>query len=757
MSTSWQPTACNICSLNCGLEVQVEDGHIVRTRGDKNHPVSKGYVCEKAQRMDTYQHARDRLSSPMRRKPDGTYEAVDWDTAIAEVAQRLMEVRDTHGGESILYYGGGGQGNHLPGVYAQATLGVLGVRYRSNALAQEKTGEAWVQARMFGCGMHSDIEHAEVTLLIGKNPWQSHGFPRARLVLREISADPARSLIVIDPRKSETAELADFHLALKPGTDAWCLAALAAIIVQEDLVARDWVEQHVTNAEPVIDALSRVPVAAFARVCEVDEDLLRRAARRIASAKSCATFEDLGMQMGIHSTLGSYLHRLIFVLGGHFGRKGTNFAFVPLRPLGTGGAAASPSKSSGERNWKRSPVTGFPVVMGLIPCNAITEEILTDHPHRFRAMFIETSNPVHSLADSGRMREAMRALDFSVVIDVAMTETARQADYVLPACSQFEKAEGSFFNFEPEDNAFQLRHPLFAPRAGTLEEGEIHSRLCEAMQALRAEDVAPLKKAAPQGLAAYGMAFMQAVGQKPGLMALAPVLIYRSLADTLPKGLSNAAALWGVCQMFATGFRDEARRAGFDGPMAGTALFEAILASRSGVVFSRSEEQQSWKMIRQPGARINLLIPEMVEAMQQLGLDGPPRDAGFPFILSAGERRTDTSNTNIRDTDWLRRGDLESRLRIHPGDASQLGLSDGGRVRIVSSRGAVETSVEVTEDARPGHVSLPNGQGLDVLQADGQVVRKGVALNELTHYLWRDPVVGTPWHKYVPVRLERVA
>ena len=113
------------------------------------------------------------------------------------------------------------------------------------------------------------------------------------------------------------------------------------------------------------------------------------------------------MQMGIHSTLGSYLHRLIFVLGGHFGRKGTNFAFVPLRPLGTGGAAASPSKSSGERNWKRSPVTGFPVVMGLIPCNAITEEILTDHPHRFRAMFIETSNPVHSLAEADLTRDLL--------------------------------------------------------------------------------------------------------------------------------------------------------------------------------------------------------------------------------------------------------------------------------------------------------------------------------------------------------------
>lgn len=755
MSEQWQPTACNICSINCGLEVQTEDGHIVRTRGDKNHPVSQGYLCEKAQRMDVYQHARDRLSSPMRRRADGSYEAVDWDTAIREVSAKLLAVRDTHGGESILYYGGGGQGNHLPGVYAQSTLATLGVRYRSNALAQEKTGEAWVQARMFGCGMHSDIEHAEVTLLIGKNPWQSHGFPRARLVLREIAKDPARSLIVIDPRRSETAALADFHLALRPGTDAWCLAALAAAIVQEGLVARDWVEAHVANADAAIDMLSRIPVSAFVRVCGLDEDLVRRAARRIASAESCATFEDLGMQMGVHSTLGSYLHRLIFVLAGHFGRKGTNFAFVPFRPLGSFSGGPAPAKSSGERNWRKSPVTGFPVVMGLIPCNAISEEILTDHPHRFRAMFVESANPVHSLADSGRMREAMRALDFSVVIDVAMTETARQADYVLPACSQFEKAEASFFNFEPTDNAFQLRQPLFAPRAGTLEEGEIHARLAETMGALSEADVAPLRTAATQGLDSFAMAFLRATAEKPSLMPIASALLYRALGPSLPKGLSNAAGLWGVAQIYVRSFPDAAARAGFEGPLGGNRLFEAILNSPSGVVFARGDEAQSWSLVRQPGQRINLAIPEMLEALSTLGLDGPPRDASYPFILSAGERRTDSSNTNIRDTDWMRRGELISHLRIHPGDASQLGIADGGGVRIVSARGAVETRVEITDDARPGHVSLPNGQGLDALQDDGRIRRKGVALNELTDYRWRDPVVGTPWHKYVPVRLER--
>jgi len=758
MTEQWKPTACMICSMNCGLEVQTDGPHITRIRADKAHPTTKGYLCEKAQRMDSYQQGLDRLSSPMRRKPDGSYEPVDWDTAIREVAARLADVRDEHGGESIFYYGGGGQGNHLPGLYAQSTLSTLGVRYRSNALAQEKTGEAWVQARMFGCGMHHDFEHAEVALFIGKNPWQSNGFPRARLVLREIAGDPGRAMIVIDPRRSETAAMADFHLAIRPGTDAWCLGALAAILVQERLYAHDWMAEHVSNAEPVLDLLGRIPIAQFAAVCDVDEALLRAAARRMASASSMASMEDLGMQMGVHSTLGSYLHRLIIGLTGSFGRKGTSYAFVPFRPLGSGGGGGSRSsstKDSGERNWRRSPVTGFPVVMGLIPCNAISEEILTDHPHRFRAMIIESSNPVHSLADSGRMREALRALDFSVVIDVAMTETAREADYVLPACSQFEKAEASFFNFEPEENAFHLRHPLFAPREGTLEEGDIHARLCEALGALDAADIAPLK-AASGNLDGFAMAFAQATMAKPELMRVAPVLLYRALADSLPAGLGNAAGIWGVAQLFVRGFPEEAARAGYDGPLAGNRLFEAILASPSGVVFSKSDPE-NWSLLRQPGNRINLHIPDMLEALMALDPDGPPTDSDYPMILSAGERRTETSNTSIRDTGWLRKGALESTLRICPDDAARLGFGEGDPVDVVTTRGRARTTIEIHDGCRPGHISLPNGHGLDVMQADGSVRRLGVAPNELTDYRWRDPVVGTPWHKYVPARLERCA
>ena len=209
----WHKTACILCECNCGIEVQLggEDGRrFARIRGDKEHPSSRGYTCNKPLRLDHYQNGRHRLTSPLRRRADGRFEEIDWETAIREVAGKLAAVRDAHGGESIFYYGGGGQGNHLPGGYAGATLRALGSVYRSSALAQEKTGEFWVNGRMLGAGVRGEFEHCEVALFVGKNPYQSHGFPRAREVLTAIAKDPARALVVIDPRRSETARTSFF-------------------------------------------------------------------------------------------------------------------------------------------------------------------------------------------------------------------------------------------------------------------------------------------------------------------------------------------------------------------------------------------------------------------------------------------------------------------------------------------------------------------------------------------------------------------
>lgn len=764
MSTAtadWKKTACILCSVNCGIEVQTggeNHRHIVKTRGDDAHPASQGYVCEKSQRLDFYQNGADRLTSPMRRRPDGTYEAIDWDTAIREIATKFAAIKARHGGGSILYYGGGGQGNHIGGMYADAFLKAVGNQYRSNALAQEKTGEFWVQGKMLGTGVHGDFEHCEVALFIGKNPWQSHGFQRARVVLRDIAKDPARCLIVIDPRKSETAEMAHIHLAIEPGTDAWCLAALVAILVQENLVAREWLAQHASGVDDVSALFGKVDVARYAEICGVPEEQLRTTARRIARAKSMSVLEDLGLQMNRHSTLGSWLQRLVWVLTGHYGREGTNNAPVPFFSLAKASKGETTRVKTRKREEKRSPVANAKIIIGLIPCNVIPEEILTDHPKRYRAMLVQSGNPVHSLADSRRMREAMRALELSVVVDVAMTETAREADYVLPSSSQFEKAEATFFNLEFPRNVFHLRTPLFEPLPGTLPEAEIYARLIEALGELGERDYAPFRRALKLGRTAFALRFFLEMARNPKVMKYVGVILYRTLGPTLPRGMESAAPLWGVAQLYLRSSPEAAKAAGFGGlpPFAGERLFRAMLEQRSGVVFAQSSFEESWKAVGLPGHRINVHIPELVNELAKLDEPPPVRDPEFPFVLSAGERRSDTSNTAVRDTGWHKRG-AYGTLRLNPADASGLGCADGDRVRVTTRRGSVDVVAEVTDTLQPGHVSLPNGQGLDYTSADGRVVRRGAAPNELTDANDRDFLAGTPWHKYVPARLERVA
>src|SRR3954471_19847889 len=283
----WQPTACVLCASNCGIEVQVADGSFIRVKGDKAHPGSKGYACEKAQRLAYYQ-GNPRIMAPLRRRADGGYDEVDWDTAIAEVAAGLARVRDEHGGASIFYYGGGGQGTHLGGAHSGALRSALGVRFSSNALAQEKTGEIWIDAHLFGHVTHTtpDFANAEVAVFVGKNPWMAHGFPHARPTLKKIAADPERALIVIDPRRSETAAMADIHLQVRPGADAFLLAAMLAVLVQEDLLDHGFLEERTERHEAVVDAVRDIDVDDYARRADVDPELGRPAARRIGTAAS---------------------------------------------------------------------------------------------------------------------------------------------------------------------------------------------------------------------------------------------------------------------------------------------------------------------------------------------------------------------------------------------------------------------------------------------------------------------------------------
>jgi anaerobic selenocysteine-containing dehydrogenase len=748
-NTDWKPTACILCECNCGIEVQLggEDGRrLLRFRGDDNHPASKGYACEKPGRLDFYQNGEHRLTRPLRRRPDGTFEEIDWDTAIAEVAARLAAVRDTHGGKSILYYGGGGQGNHLAGAYGRATKAVLGMRYQSSALAQEKTGEFWVAGKMLGGFTRSDFENCEVALFLGKNPWFSHGIPHARVTLKKIAADPGRCLMVIDPRRSETAEMADVHLQVRPGGDAFLLAAMIGTIVQEGLQDREFLAAHADGLDQVLPLFENLPVAEYAAKAGLPEEQVRSAARRIATAANVASFEDLGVQMNRHSTLVSYLHKLLILLTGNFAKKGAAYrptAFVPL--VATGGRGDD----------KRTPVTGSRIIGGLMPCNVIPEEILTDHPERFRALIVESGNPAHSLADSTKMREALEALELLVVIDVAFTETARLADYVLPVASQFEKAEATFFNFEFPHNYFHLRRALMEPLPGLFSEAELHARLVEALGAMPQEAVKALRAAWQQGRARFRGTFFKMAGAHPQLMAVAPVVLYRAIGDLLPEGQAEGAAVWGICQTVAQRLPASVARAGFEGEPAeaADALFDAILAGPSAVVFSVDEWQESLARVATPNGRIQLAVPELFEELEGLANEAAPAASEeYPFVLSAGERRSFTANTIIRNPEW-RKKDRAGALRIHPEDARRLGLAAGGRARISTRRGSAEVEVELSDRMSPGHVSLPNGQGVDYPTGDGARIT-GVAPNELTHGADRDWLAGTPWHKHTPARIE---
>ena len=471
---------------------------------------------------------------------------------------------------------------------------------------------------------------------------------------------------------------------------------------------------------------------------------MRAVARRLADASSVSILEDLGIQQAPHSTLNSYLEKLLFLLTGNFGKPGGMNLHTGIGKLGGDFSRDTATPVSGER-----------IIIGLVPGNVIPDEILTDDPNRLRAMIVESSNPAHSLADSQRMRAALEQLDLVVVLDIAMTETARLADYVLPSPSQFEKWEASFFCLEFPSNAFQLRRPVMPAPAGLLSEDEIHSRLVRAAGALEGIDLDGLSAAAERSRADYAAMLFGLVAEQPELRRLLPVIVHETLGPTLPAGAAAASALWlqahGVAQMMP----DSVRRAGFEGEglELGEALFEAILSRESGLVFTLDGYEETWNRVANTDRRVALSVPELLDELVKLADEPEVADPDFPFVLSAGERRSHTANTIYRDPAW-RKTDAEGALRLHPSDAERLGIADGGLARLTTKRASVETVVEVTDSLQPGYITLPNGLGTSYPEADGAEVVHGVAPNELTASEDRDWLAGTPHHKHVRARVE---
>jgi anaerobic selenocysteine-containing dehydrogenase len=746
----WQQTSCILCYVNCGLEVTTEGRAITRVRGDKANRRSQGYLCQKPQRLTYYGNHADRLTTPLRRREDGTHEPVSWQTAFAEIAARLREIHDAHGPEAFAFYGGGGQGNHLGGAYFSALKDRLGATKYFNALSQEKTGDFWVNGRLYGkqlCHTAEDIEHADLLVVLGCNPWMANGFQSARNAVNEIKKAPDRRMIVIDPRRTEVADVADLHLQLKPGTDAFLLAAILALILERGGAAHDFLASHTTGFDEVAAALRAVPVDAWIAHADVPRADVERAVDMILAAKAMCVRVELGIQQSRHSTLNSYLEKLLYLVTGHFGRPGTNGLHTWLQPLFR--------DSQGER----SAVTGQEIIGGLLPPNRFADEVLTDDPRRVRAVWVDSNNPANTAADTVRFERAFRALDLSVVVDVAYTETAALADWILPASSQYEKWESTLFTFEWPHNFFHLRAPLFDPLPGTKPEPEIYAGIFRAMGDLPSDEViAELRELAALDRAAMMQRAFALFREQPHLVPMAAVLLYLTLGPTLPGGAAAAAPLWAACHRVVAEHPEEVRRAlesSAEAPELGELLFERVLSSRSGLVFTSHEYADVWRLVAHQDRRVHLAVPEMLDWLARLDPIAEQPPAEYPFVLVAGQRRMHNANQIFRTPAW-RKSDLDGALHIHPDDLAALDGSDGGWMAVETPTGRLVVRSEADPSMRHGLVALPHGYGQSYPDGNGGRIVDGPRLNLITAHDDCDPIAATPYHKNVSVRLTAV-
>jgi anaerobic selenocysteine-containing dehydrogenase len=737
-----QKTSCVLCAQNCGLELEVENNRIVKVKGDKENVRSQGYVCRKGMNVAYHQHHADRLKYPLKRVGD-RFERISWDQAIDEIARKLKGIIDQYGPRSFAYMGGGGQACHFEAAFGVRLLRGLGSQYHYSALAQEFSGMFWVQGRMFGRQyLHDapDVSETDLFLILGWNGMQSHQIPQAPRHLQRIAKDPNKLLIVVDPRLSETAKIANIHLPIRPGTDALLLRAMIAIILKEGWENKDYIQTHTSALEKVKSLFEGFDFRAAIQTCGVDFDQVREVTHLFATRKSCLRY-DLGILMNRHSAAASYLAAIFQAVCGRICVPGGNIFPGHLMPTGAHSDERSP------KTWRTIATDFFPVA-ATFPPNAMPEEILSDHPERLRAVLVSASNPLRSYADTTAYEQAFKRLDLLITSELAMTETAVLSHYVLPARSGFESWDGTFFALTYPGIFFQMRRPIIEPEGERLEAGEIHLRLADRL-GLIPPIPDSLYKAAEQDRSAFGAALMAYTQKEPTALKVLPFILGKTLGKVL--GSVHLAALWGILQMTPKAFQEKAVRAGFaPGAGLGEVLFRKIIDHPEGVWVGQVDPDNNFDQLHTEDGKINLHIPELFDTVK--GLDAEQEettlrsDPAFPLILMAGRHTSMNANTLMRNPAW-NEGKRDCTLAMHPADAEALKLIDGQTVRVTTEAGSEEIELEVTNTAYKGHVAIPHGFGMVY---DGKKYKANV--NRLTKNTNRD-WFGTPIHRYVLCRV----
>jgi anaerobic selenocysteine-containing dehydrogenase len=708
---------CPLCEATCGLAIEVEAGRVLKIRGDDADPFSRGYLCPKAVALGDLHDDPDRLRTPMVRDAGGTLRPASWNEAITTAARRLSDVRRAHGRDALGVY----QGNptvHNLGLLTvgQLVLRKLGTRNLYSATSVDQLPHMLAALQMFGHQLLMpvpDLDRCDHLIILGGNPAVSNGSimtaPDVRARLADIRARGG-TIEVIDPRRTETAALADRHLFLRPGSDALLLLSILHVLFAEELVALGRLAGDVDGLDAVRAAAADFAPAVTAAATGVAPAEVARLARTLATTPQAALYGRLGVCVQEHGGAAAWLVYLVNTLTGHLDEPGGLMFTTPA--IDVLALADRLGFDGGYARW-RSRVSGYPEFGGELPVAALAEEIETPGRGQVRALLTVAGNPVLSAPGAGRLERALGQLDVMVAIDPYLNETTRHADVILPPSSALTQS-----HYDLALNAFAIRNvakysaPVF-PRGG---DERADWEICLALGA--------------RLLAGDGL-----LGQ----------LGERAAAATLGRLGPEAVLDLGL----RTGTYGRVRP-GHDHP----ALSLATLRAHPHGVDLGPLERRLPDRLRSPGRRIQL-APSIYLAdlprLAALAAAGAP--AGLTLI---GRRDLRSNNSWLHNSARLMKGKPRCTMLIHPDDATRRHLVDGGTAVVRSRTGSLTVPVEVTADMMPGVVSIPHGWGHDRDGVELSVARAqpGVSVNDLTDERRVDPVSGVAALTGVPVEVE---
>jgi anaerobic selenocysteine-containing dehydrogenase len=733
---------CPLCEATCGVEIKVEGDQVKQIRGDDDDVMSGGFICPKGTTLGALHEDPDRLRAPLIKR-DGKHVEVSWDEAFAFIAQRTAEVREEFGEETFAAYLGNPNVHNMAGAFfVRPVLKAL----RSRTIFSASTVDQ--MPRHVSCGLMygnpdtipvPDIDRTQYMLMLGANPVESNGslctapdFPGRLKKLRQRGG----TLVVVDPRTTRTAKLADRHLAIRPGTDAHLLLSIAHVLFEEGLASSDGLDDVANGYVELRAAVSAFDPAAVATVTGIEADAIRTLAREIAAAESATVYGRMGAHTTEFGTLASWAADIICAITGNFDRPGgLMFPYAAsARPRHEG-----PGRGFSVGRWN-SRVRQAPEVRGELPVATMAEEIETEGQGQVRALVTIAGNPALSAPNADRLEKAFSSLAFMVSVDPYLNETTRHADVVLPPPSVLERSHFDLsFTSLAVRNFANYSPVVFEPTS--ISEPDILARLALALNGA-GNDVKP---SVVHGMLLRGLIEREVANERSVIFGRDPDEISAAVA-----GLPPSEAMLDV--MLRTGPYGD----GFGKNADGLSL-EKLKANPHGIDLGALEPAVP-QVISTASGLIELLPTAIADDIARLRAD-LLKEVSPSSMQLIGRRTVRSNNSWMHNVGSLMKGRDRCTLQIHPDDATRLGLEKDSRARVTSRAGSVEVPLEITTEIRAGVVSLPHGYGHDQPGSTLTVAaaKPGVNSNRLTEDGRLDPLSGNATLNGIPVTVEALA